>query len=85
MKRIFVVAMVFCVGACASQPQNPNTSNETLSGEYANASPAQPAQSSGRVYKDDFDRLHVRAAPRDTRVLILGRKEKTEDPDSGLE
>ena len=85
MKRIFVVALAMCVGACASQPQNPVSSNEAVSGSHTQASLNQPARSPDRAYKDDYERLLMRARPRDTRVLILGRKDKTNESESGLE
>ncbi|NNJ64286.1 MAG: hypothetical protein HKP16_01880 [Xanthomonadales bacterium] len=85
MKRIFVVALALSVGACASQPQNPVSSNDAVSGPYAQASLNQPAKSPDRAYKDDYQRLLLRASPRDSRVLILGRKDKATEEDSGLE
>jgi uncharacterized lipoprotein YajG len=79
MKRIFILAAALCLGACASQPTTVVTANQpaTQTGGAALAVTAQAGRSSGRVYLDDHELIHVQAPPSNRRMLVLGARKET--------
>lgn len=79
MKRIFILAAALCLGACASQPTTVVTDSQpaTQTGGAALAVTTQANRSSGRVYLDDHDLIHVQAPPSNRRMLVLGARKET--------
>jgi uncharacterized lipoprotein YajG len=78
MKRIFILAAALCLGACAAQPTTAVTANQATQTDGATlAVTAQANRSTGRVYLDDHDLIHVQAPPSNRRMLVLGAHKDT--------
>ena len=59
MKRIFILSLALCLGACASQPEKPVTADQLASQSTDQTQPSSTAseRSTDRVYLDDYTRL----------------------------
>ena len=76
MKRIFVVALTLCIGACASQPQKTITAEQPViqSSDTSVAANNQKDRPYTKVFMDDYELIHVTTSPAKRRNSVLGKK-----------
>jgi len=76
MKRMFIVALTLCIGACASQPQKAITAEQPAANSAGTslAAGTDPNKPYKKVFIDDYELLHVKAPPQKRTIMILGQK-----------
>ncbi len=76
MKRILIVVLALCLGACASHPQKADTAEQVVvkSNNSSLAATSQNNRPSRKVFKDDYARLLVQVSLTKKQPVVLGRK-----------